>query len=151
MRHVVPLLLLLTACQREPEPVAGRDSDPVLADPSDKYLNMDEPTAQPEHHGPVIDVWSDSKAAYTDEGSGVLPNGNLWITTRRDGPSGVSFAKREIDCGAGMFRYLQEGDTLESMTDDAPSEMAPLTEGSISTLVSDYACRKHGRGAITGM
>jgi hypothetical protein len=117
----------------------------------ENVMNMDLSSVDGGQHGPKIEVWSDPKATYTDEGSGTLPNGNIWITTRRDGPSGVSFARREIDCKAGEFRYTQEGDTLEGMSDDAPSDMAPLTEGSISTLVSDYACRKHGRGAITGM
>lgn len=104
-----------------------------------------------ERLGPSIPVWSDSKASYTDEGSGELDNGNLWIITRRDGPSGVSFSKREIDCRAETFRYLGEGDTRESISATADVNMGQLTESSISTLVSDYACKKHRRGSVSGV
>lgn len=100
--------------------------------------------------GQEIPAWSDPRASYTDEGSGILSNGNLWIVTRRSGPSGVTYSKREIDCASGNFRYLQEGESLEDMSDSV-DEMGVLTEGSISTLVSDYACRKHRRGAVRGI
>ena len=143
-RTIVPLLLIVAACQQGP----SNDADPQTVE---NVGNVNLVSADGGQLGPQIEVWSDPKATYTDEGSGVMPNGHLWLTTRRDGPSGVSFAKREIDCAEGTFRYLQEGDTLESMSDDAPSGMAPLTEGSISTLVSDYACRKHHQGGVSGI
>lgn len=73
-----------------------------------------------------------------------MANGNLEVVTRRDGPSGTSFARREIDCNAMTFRYLGEGDTREELTKEGYNvgKMSELTEGSISTEVSNYACRK---------
>jgi len=45
-----------------------------------------------------------------------LPLGNnLSVVTRRIGPSGESFSKREIDCKTTKFRYLGDGDTIEQM------------------------------------
>jgi hypothetical protein len=123
----------------------------VIAEPYDKYTaTPPQPTAAAKR-GPTVPVWSDPKATYTDEGSGELANGNLWIITRRDGPSGVSFSKREIDCAAETFRYMAEGDALNSMSASNDATLGQLTEGSISTLVSDYACRKHGRGRVSGV
>lgn len=95
--------------------------------------------------GPKIPVWSDKKATYTDEGSGVLENGNLWVITRRNGPSGLTFAKREINCRASTFRYMAEGTSIADLRDSDDHSMGDLTEGSISTLIAEYACRKHGR------
>ena len=70
------------------------------------------------------------------------------ITTRRSGPSGVSFAKREVDCRRWTFRYLAEGDTMEELRASEESRASrqtdrhgPLTEGSISSYVANAACR----------
>ncbi|MGI8704632.1 MAG: hypothetical protein ACR2JJ_02355 [Sphingomicrobium sp.] len=148
---LLPLVLASSACDAGPEQPADEGSDPLVATEANAVdTDAAEPAAS-ESTGPVISVWSDSNARYTDEGSGELSNGNLWLTTRRDGPSGVSFAKREINCASGTYRYLQEGDSLESMSDNADAQMSALTEGSISTLVSYYVCRKHGRGSVAGV
>lgn len=143
MKRVLWMVVFLGACEQQPGQGSGSPLMEVDAPAT--------PAASEDQKGARIEVWSDANAKYTDQGSGVLDNGNLWLITRRDGPSGVSYAKREIDCGAGEFRYTQEGDTLESMSDVKDAEMAPLTEGSISTLVSDYACRKHERRSVTGL
>jgi hypothetical protein len=146
MRLTLPaafLALALAACGQQQD----SQSDPLATD----NLLRSPIGAAEVRSGPVIEVPSDPNARYADEGSGTLPNGNIWITTSRDGPSDLSFAKREIDCDSGTFRYLQEGDTIGNMTDVPGAEMAPLTHGSISTFVSDYACRKHGRRGVSGI
>jgi hypothetical protein len=76
-----------------------------------------------------------------------LPSGNLEVLTRRDGRSGTSFSRREIDCTAGTFRYLGEGDTREQAEEDAPNSggMTPLTERSISSETAIYVCAREGR------
>lgn len=133
----------------------GGDSVPVdesvVPESREKYAaTPSQPTAVA-NSGLIVPVWSDPKATYTDEGSGELPNGNLWIITRRQGPSGVSFSKREVDCAAETFRYMAEGESLDTMSETNDANLGQLTEGSISTLVSDYACRKHGRGRVSGL
>jgi hypothetical protein len=94
-----------------------------------------------------ISVPSDPGATYRLISRSRLRNGNLEAVTRRDGRSGTSFTRREIDCGAMTFRYLGEGDTLAQALADGPNpgEMAELTTESISTYVSEFVCRKAGR------
>ena len=148
---LVAFVGVLMACNSDTNE-GEEPSDPVVAEPQNKNVQSPAaPAASTKKQGAEIAVWSDPKASYTDQGSGVLENGNLWLVTRREGPSGVSFSKREIDCASGTFRYMQEGDALESMSDTNDDEMGALTEGSISTLVSDYACKKHGRGGVDGV
>lgn len=105
------------------------------------------PTLPPTTEGEAVSVPSDPSATYRLLRWSRLPNGNLEAVTRRDGSSGTSFARREIDCGAMTFRYLGEGDTLEQALANGPNpgEMAELTTQSISTYVSEFVCRKAGR------
>jgi hypothetical protein len=53
------------------------------------------------------------------------------------------YSKRLVDCANSQFMYLGSGDTLEKMNGggQADSKMASLTEGSVSTYVSAYACQ----------
>ena len=92
--------------------------------------------------GRPISVPSDPRASYQLVRWSRLSNGNLEAVTRRDGPSGTSFSRREIDCGAMTFRYLGEGDTMEEALADSANAgaMAPLTSQSISTYVSQFVC-----------
>lgn len=70
-------------------------------------------------------------------------NGRLLVVTKRVGPSGTSFAAREIDCQAGTFRYVGEGSSMEALRANAHDKdrMAVLTAGSISTYVAIHACK----------
>ncbi|MBP0447283.1 hypothetical protein J8J14_21150 [Roseomonas sp. SSH11] len=93
-------------------------------------------TAQP------VAVPSDPRAKYEALAVTRKPNGLVEILTRRDGPSGISFSIREIDCRANRFRYLGEGDTREQAERRTKRDtMGPLTEQSISTYISQFACR----------
>lgn len=87
-----------------------------------------------------LSVPSDIKARYTVIEK--ITKGNLrTITTRREGPSGTSFAKREVDCQRRMSRYIGTGDTLPEMKASKPGEtMNSPVEGSISYYVTLEAC-----------
>ena len=110
-------------------------------DVSNADASVDNPTIDEGPTGKSIPVRSDG-ASYRLLSSERMSNGNLEIVTRRDGPSGRSFARREVNCGAMTFRYLGEGDTLEEALEDGPNPGA-LSEAmstSISGEVSRFAC-----------
>jgi hypothetical protein len=94
--------------------------------------------------GEFIPVASDPRASYSLLHWSAMQNGHREALTRRDGPSGTSYARREIDCERMRFRYLGEGDTREEAEADAPNrgEMAELVHGSISREVSEYVCQR---------
>jgi hypothetical protein len=72
-----------------------------------------------------------------------MRNGHYEVLTRRDGSSGTSYARREIDCiGDWTFRYLGEGNTREDAEMDSPnpSAMTELVPGSISSEVTSHVC-----------
>ncbi len=92
-----------------------------------------------------ISVPSDPSASYTLLEFEVKQNMIAHITTQRDGRSGRSFSKREVDCGAYQFRYLGDGDTMAQMNASRPDpQLSPLVRGSISEVISSYVCRKAG-------
>jgi hypothetical protein len=100
--------------------------------------------AEVEVEGEPIPVESDSRATYQLVSWSELPNGHREALTRRDGSSGTSYARREIDCARKRFRYLGEGDTrqeAEAKTQDL-GKMAELVPGSISSEVSEFVCTK---------
>ena len=89
-----------------------------------------------------VNVPTDPRASYLILKTGKLQNGNIEVVSQRNGPSGVSYAKREVNCRNMTFRYTGEGDTLRELNDPyQKGAMAPLTEGSISTFISRAACR----------
>lgn len=89
-----------------------------------------------------IDVPSDAGANYTMLDR-TIRGATRIVITQRDGRSGTSYAKREIDCNRGTFRYLAEGDTLQELirSNTKPGAMAQLTTGSISYWVVQAACK----------
>jgi hypothetical protein len=101
------------------------------------------PAASPEE-GDAIPVTSDPGATYHLLRWSMMPNGNREALTRRDGPSGTSYARREIDCEARTFRYLGEGETQAEAEADAPNpgRMGELIPPSISAQVADYVCAR---------
>lgn len=73
-----------------------------------------------------------------------MENGNLEVLTRRNGSSGTSYSRREINCSAPRsYRYLGDGDTRTEAEADAPNpgDMSELVSGSISSDVAEYVCR----------
>ncbi|MDN4592138.1 hypothetical protein DBA29_27025 [Xenophilus aerolatus] len=88
----------------------------------------------------TLSVPSDSRATY-DLVELRKAGTKRTVVTKRVGPSGTSFAIREIDCKAQTFRYLGEGDTLAEAKRNKKSEsMSPLSQGSISYHVALAAC-----------
>ncbi len=43
------------------------------------------------------------------------------ITTKRVGPSGTGYSQRLVNCSAGTFKYLGDGETLNEMKMSEPS------------------------------
>lgn len=92
--------------------------------------------------GELIGVPSDSFGHYwVVDGKRTGPT-VVEILTRREGTSATIFALRQIDCAARTVRTLGHGDTLEEARSNnvEVSEPDPLTEGSIASSLSDYAC-----------
>ena len=74
--------------------------------------------------------------------------GGRSIISRREGPSGISFTRRECTCPVARYRILGDGDDLlAAMRDRAPEGWAELVIdraaglGSVSYHVCDHACR----------
>ena len=142
---VLPLLSTNTVSTPTParrSPVATRPTQavarPAVAKPEPPKTRRGEPA--PSADQPLI-VPTDPKARYF-----ILEKGGTQrrptLVTKRIGPSGTSFSKKEFDCSTGTFRYLGDGDTLEEMRRSAPEpSMAPLVEGSISYYHWRHACR----------
>jgi hypothetical protein len=90
-----------------------------------------------------VSVPTDSGATYKivvqDLGYG---RSALVVISQRIGSSGTSFAIREVNCDAGTFRYMGEGDTLEQAMNsvDDTATMSPLVDGSISDYIVRAAC-----------
>jgi hypothetical protein len=99
--------------------------------------------SQGTEEGERVVVPSDPKATYyilKREGTPKRPI----VTTKRVGPSGTSFAKRESDCAKRTWRYLADGDTLADLDSAKPDEkMGPLVEGSIADVMWHHACDAH--------
>ncbi len=92
-----------------------------------------------------IDVWSDPSARYTVLEVTKKSKRVVHIVTKRVGKSGTSFSKREIDCKLYRFRYLGGGDTLAEMQSSKENpKFGGLVEGSISEIISNYACKTAG-------
>ena len=90
-----------------------------------------------------VPVPTDSKASYKivvqDVGYG---KSALIVISQRIGPSGESFAIREVNCEASTFRYMGEGDTLDEAMNsvDDTAAMSSLVDGSISDYIVRAAC-----------
>lgn len=124
-------------------------------DPSDQPSGLHPPAPQQataaEVHEPSspalsavsssIPVPSDPRATYTLVSRSWLSNGNLEVVTKRVGPSGTGYSRREINCSEMTFRYTAEGDTLADLNRPYESgAMGPLVPESISTYVARHAC-----------
>ncbi len=94
--------------------------------------------------GTPIDVPSDPKAHYRLLRWSKMENGNREGLTKRVGPIGTTFARRELNCRTMEFRYLAEGDSLDQVEQSAANadDMAPMTQGSISSYVGKFVCKQ---------
>jgi hypothetical protein len=87
---------------------------------------------------------SDPNARFEILSNKSLPNRNIEVVTKRIGPSGISFSRREISCSNYSYRYLGEGDTLDEALKNGPNigEMSALTGTSASSDVANEACER---------
>lgn len=91
----------------------------------------------------TLKVPSDPSAKYTIIDLKRISSSIVEVTSQRDGSSGTSFARREVDCAANAFRYTGDADTLEEMsTQSLGGPMGDLVSDSISDVISKFACRK---------
>jgi hypothetical protein len=92
-----------------------------------------------------VEVFSDPGVKYFILEIEKRPDRLIEVTSRREGKSGISFAKRLVNCDKWTFKYLAEGDTLEELNIPRPDpEMGKLTDGSISMVLSYRACENAG-------
>jgi hypothetical protein len=106
------------------------------------------PSQESDHDEIELAVPSDPKAKYFVLDLQWLNQSVFEITTRREGVSGTSYSKREIDCSKMQFRYTGDaGSLIELSRQNLDSAFGSLVEGSISQVVSSYVCRntKHAR------
>lgn len=63
------------------------------------------------------------------------------ITTKRTGPSGASYSKREYDCELAKVRYIETGETLQEMqSSKLDSKLTGIVDGSIASYIGGVAC-----------
>jgi hypothetical protein len=105
---------------------------------------FDSRTLPATNEGFTVSAPSDPGASYRILKIDKMANGNLEVVSRRDGPSGTSFARREINCAGYSYRYLGEGDTREEAEADGANigEMSALTGTSASSDVANAACTR---------
>jgi hypothetical protein len=91
----------------------------------------------------AINIPTDTEAKWAILSVTKRSDGLVEVISRRVGSSVTNYSKRLVDCANSRFMYLGSGDTLEKMKGGggADSKMAALTEGSVSTYVSAYACQ----------
>lgn len=137
----VSACLLVAACSQAPENAVQEDPIEIPAANDIKQTQTQTQTSSAETGTPVS-VPSDAGAEYWIMSKDKLPTGNIQLLTRRSGPSGVSFARREIDCRAGTVRYLGEGDTLDDAQRDSANigEMSVPIPESITGVITSTAC-----------
>lgn len=102
-------------------------------------------SGQVEMEGELIPVRGDpAGATYQLLDWSEQPNGRRIAMTRRDGSSGTSYARREVDCRRMQHRYLGEGDTRAEAEEDysSPNTMSDLVAGSISAEITNFVCAK---------
>ena len=97
----------------------------------------------------LIHVPSDPKSKYYLLNLEVRPNGDLEVTTRRNGLSGKSYSVRLVRCEPLLFGYIADGfdfegrsEKVENLVRDENPRMSKLVTGSISDVISRYSCKK---------
>lgn len=117
-------LVVLVSCKPDTEARVNSDS-------ADRFASA-ERLSIPSDPGARYHVLSVSKAQ----------DGFIEIVTRRSGPSGMAFSKRQVDCDRQTFRYLADSETFEGLANGVPSpNWSDLVTGSISWHVVQRACQ----------
>src|SRR5947209_2415714 len=109
-------IVVVGRCSRDEEPAPTYEE---MKKTEADLKGFDSPRQAPTVEGIEIPSPSDPGASYRILKIGTLKGGNLEVLSRRDGRSGTSFARREIDCAAYTYRYLGEGDTRAEAEHDS--------------------------------
>jgi hypothetical protein len=133
---------LVSACSNSDE--YNAEDERVRAQTEMATDDFSSPSLPPTNEGFAINAPSDPGVSYRILSIKGMKNGNLEVASRRDGSSGTSFARREIDCGAYIYRYLGEGDSRAEAAADKVNlaKMTALTGNSASSDVANAACKK---------
>jgi hypothetical protein len=136
------LILLIGKCAGPTDPLSSSSGSNLA-----EYEGMDDfgsTRLPPTNEGFRVPVGIEPNVEYRILKIRRLRSGNLEVLSRRDGPSGTSFARREYNCDDMTFRYLGEGDTREDAEKDAPNRgsMADLIDGSSAFSIGAAACVK---------
>ncbi len=130
---ILSLTLIMTSCSNADTAFKGDanlDSETLADTTDDSSIEISSP--------------SDPNASYKIVKIDEMSNGNLEVISKRQGPSGISFARREISCSNYTYRYLGEGNTQAESEEDSSyiGEMSALTGTSASSDVANAACEK---------
>lgn len=130
---IIAFGLFATACSQSPQ---NEEMTPAAA------VTVAIPTPLASETGTPVDVPSDPRASYLIISNEKMSNGHREVMSRRSGPSGESYARREIDCSAGTVRYIGEGDTLAEAQSNSPNpgEMTTPVAESITGVITATAC-----------
>lgn len=165
MKNIAPLCLLLmlptawaqemnrctvggkVVIQEAPCASGPKSADRVRAEVAANHLanaparNINQVLAE----GKPLVIPSDASATWVVlEKTGAPADELHTITTKRSGPSGVSWSKREYNCLRWTVRYLGTGSTPEQMrASAADARPAPITQGSIADHLGREACRNY--------
>jgi len=90
--------------------------------------------------GELLSVPSDPKARYFVTEIVRRDDKLMEIATRREGPSGTSYAIRLVQCQPLKFGYIADADSPDGIVRNEAPEMSDLVSGSISDIVSRWAC-----------
>ena len=145
LRAIIPsyVAVVLVACGGSAPTAKMEGMGPSPAEISAPIAATQEEAPEPAvATGVPLSIASDAKAEYWVLSVERGQKGLLFIQTKRSGSSGVSFSERQVNCVTKTFAYTREGDTLEGLlaTPRKPDPMGPRLEGSISDVVSQYAC-----------
>lgn len=108
-------------------------------------INSDEAASETSNLNERIQVPSDSRASYFLIKLAARKSGDLEITTKRLGPSGTSYSVRLVRCSPLSFGYIADGESVETLKRDEAPKLSSLVGGSISDVISRYACNKAGK------
>lgn len=113
----------------------------VAAPPPESDARNDKYAVTPSQGEPLA-IPSDPRANYYVTAMAKRTDGMIEVSTRREGPSGNSFAIRLIQCEPLRFGYISEGDTEADLVRDPSPKLTDLLIGSISDVVAKHACAR---------
>ena len=110
-----------------------------------KIFDLPNPISQPDVDEVEIFVLGDLSSSKTFVLKVVeIESGLVEVISRREGKSGVSYAKRQVDCNKGLYVLTGDADSLdEALNQKFAGEFSELVEGSSSHAISRFVCRSY--------